>query len=117
MLIAAGILDLLCCLLSLPLLLYFTMRRTIIFEFYPLVMAVSIVAWLFALIGGIFTLKRTSRWMAVAGSLAAAVIFLPFLFTHNDSNFFLIVFLVYGFVGLISLILVLSSGKRFKREA
>ena len=116
MLITAGILDLLCCLLSLPLLLYFMVKRTIIFEFYPLVMAISIVAWLFALIGGIFTLKRKSRWIEVAGSLAAAVIFLPFLFTQNDSNFFLIVFLVYGFVGLISLGLVLSSRKLFVRE-
>ena len=112
--IAAGFLDIVCCLISLPLLLYFTVKRTIIFEFYPLVMAVTIVAWLFALIGGIFTLTRKSRWMAMAGSLAAAIIFLPFLFTQNDSNFFLILFLVNGFVGLISLGFVLSSRKWFE---
>ena len=114
---AAGILDLLCCLFFIPLLLFFVIRRTIVFEFYPLVMTLSILAGFLAIIGGIITLKRKRWWMAIVGSLAAVVIFLPFMFTQNDSNFFLILVLICGFLGLISLILVLLSRNQFKGEA
>jgi ABC-type Na+ efflux pump permease subunit len=116
---AAGILDILCCLLSLLLLFLFVMGGMIMFVYYPLLIALSIITGFLAFLGGINTLNIKSWWKAVGGSLAAMLIFLPLMFTQNrdDNYFFLILFLICGFLGLISLGFVLSSRKCFKGEA
>ena len=87
---AAGILDLLCCLLLLLPLLLFLITGMIMFVYYPLLITLSIAAGFFAFIGGINTLNRRSWWKALVGSLAAVLIFLPLLFLERG------IFLLYN---------------------
>ena len=116
--ITAGILGLFCCLLLVLLLIFFLIGGMIVFIYNPVIIIISIILGLFSLVGGITAYQRKSWRKALTGTIVTPFIFLPFIFTNNpdDDLFFLSIFLVTLFIGIVAIVFILLSKSQFERK-
>ena len=116
--ITAGILDLFCCSILLLLLIFFLIGGMIIFIYYPYVIAISIIAGLLTLIGGVNTLNKKSWIKSLMGSFSILFIFSPFLLIQNyrDDIEFPLIGLVTLIMGIIAIVLTILSRDQFERK-